>query len=214
MRNAFLGNNIFGIELLTAVHAVIPEHGAVKFDNTLASCFLMEIIDVLGNDSLELPLSLEPDKSLVSLIRLGIRIYQLTLIEIVEDIGMLHKEVMGNDINGTVLGAALGIIDAGAASEVRNAAFRGNPGTAEEYDVIRFGDQFLELFELIFSDAAQSVYTGFQVLTSLMMIDNIVKIKMAVSIVIDTVNIAVTKRTGSTEHLFACNSLLITALLY
>ena len=213
VRHAFLGNHVFCIELLTTVHAIVPEYGTVKLDNALTSRLLMEIIDILGNYRLELTLSLKSYKGFVSLIRLGIRIYQLTLVEIIEDLGMLHKEVMGNDIDGAVLRSALGIVDTGAASEVRNAAFRGNTGTAEEHDVVRFGDQFLKLFELVFPDAAQSVYTGFQIFTSLMMIDKIIQIKMTVSIVIDSVNITVTKRAGSTEHLFAGNSLLITALL-
>ena len=46
-----------------------------------------------------------------------------------------------------------------------------------------------------------------------MMIDKIVQIKMTVTIVIDSVNITVTKCARGTEHLFAGNSLLITALL-
>ena len=124
VRNTFLGCDVFDIELLTAVHAVVPEYGAVKLDNTLTSRLLMEIIDILGNYRLELTLSLKSYKGFVSLIRLGIRIYKLTLVEIIEDLGMLHKEVMGNDIDGAVLRSALGIIDTGAASEIRDSAFR------------------------------------------------------------------------------------------
>ena len=46
-----------------------------------------------------------------------------------------------------------------------------------------------------------------------MMVYKIVKIKVSVTVVIETVEIAMAECSGSAEHLFACNALLVTALL-
>ena len=138
VRYAFLCSNIFNIELLAAVHAVIPEYRTVKLDNTLASGLLMEIIDVLCDYRLELTLSLESYKSLMSLVGSGIRIDKLTLVKVIEIFRMLYKEVVGNDVDRSVLCAALCVIDTGTASEVRNAALCRYTCSAKEHDIVGF----------------------------------------------------------------------------
>ena len=167
MRNAFLSCNILDIELLTAIHAVVPENGTVKLDNALASCLLMEVVDILCDYSLKLALSLKSDESLVSLVRSCIRIYELTLIEVIEIFRMFDEKVMSNDIDRSVLGTALSVIDTCSASEIRDATFRGYTCSAKEHDIIGFLDQLLKLLDLVITDTAESVNPCFHSITSI-----------------------------------------------
>ena len=90
----------------------------MKFNNTLAPCLLMKVIDILGNNRLELALFLKSDKCLVSFIRFGIRIYQFALVEIIE-IFCVRQKIMCNDVYRTIFRTALSIIDTRSASEIR-----------------------------------------------------------------------------------------------
>ena len=84
----------------------------------------MKIIDILGNDRFKLTLSLKSYKSLMSLVGSCVRINKLTLVKVIEIFRMLNKEIMGNDVNRSVFCTALGIVDAGTASEIRNTTLR------------------------------------------------------------------------------------------
>ena len=117
----------------------------------------MEIVDILCDYSLKLALSLKPYKCLMSLVRSCIGIDKLTLIEIIEIFRMFNKEIMGDDIDRSVLSAALGIIDTRAASEVRNTALSRHTGSAKEHDIIGFRNKLFELFYLVIPYAAESV---------------------------------------------------------
>ena len=167
MWNAFLSRDIFDIELFTAIHAVVSEHRSVKLDNTLASCLLVEIIDILCDYCLKLALSLKSYESLVSLVRSCIRIDKLTLVKIEKVFRMLHEEIVSNDVYRSVLSTAFRIIDTGTASEVGNAALCGYTCSAKENNIFGFCDQLLELIDLVFADAAESVNSRFQNNTSI-----------------------------------------------
>ena len=157
MRNAFLGDDIFKIVFLTAIHAVVSEYGTVQLDNALAACFLVEIINVLRDYRLELALSLEPYQSLVSLIRPCIGIDELTLIEIEKVFRMLHEEVVGDDVDRSVFNSAVRIVDTRTGPEIRDSALSRDTCTAKENDVLRIGNDLPELSQLVFSYCSKSV---------------------------------------------------------
>ena len=167
VRNAFLGCNVFYIELLTAVHAVVSVYGTMELDNALAAGFLVKIIDILSDDSLELTLSLKSYESLVSLIRPCIRIDELTLIKIIEIFRMLHEEIVCDDIYWSVFGTALSIIDSGTASEIRDSALGRYTCSAKEHDIFRLFDQLFELLYLVLTDTSESVNSRFHKYTSI-----------------------------------------------
>ena len=167
VRNAFLSRDIFDIELLSAIHAVVSEYRTVKLDNALASCLLVEIVNVLCDYRLKLALSLKSYKSLVCLVRSCIRIDKLTLVKIEKVFRMLHEEIVSDDVNRSVLSTTFSIVDTGTASEVGNAALCGYTCSAKENNIFGFCDQLLELIDLVFADAAESVNSRFQNNTSI-----------------------------------------------
>ena len=117
----------------------------MKLDNALTAGLLVKVVNILCDDSLKLALSLKSYESLVSLIRPCVRIDKLTLVEIIEIFRMLHEKVVSNDVDRSVFGAALRVVDTGSASEVRNSTLCGYTGSAKENDVFRFRDQLFKL---------------------------------------------------------------------
>ena len=114
---------------------------------------------------------------------------------------------MGDYINRPVSYTGVLIIDTGTAAEIRDPALGGHAGTAQEYNVLRFCYQFLKLLDLSVSYTSKPVDTSFHLLTLLIskagMIDHMIYAGAVEYI----------KCTGSTKHLFAKDSLLVTFFL-
>ena len=77
---------------------------------------------------------------------------------------MLHEEIVCDDVDRSVLSAALGIVDACAASEIRDSALCGHTCSAKEHDVFGLIDQLLELLDLVLSNTSESVNPSFHYL--------------------------------------------------
>ena len=155
--DSLLRRDILDIKLLAAIHAIIAEYGTVKFYYALTAGFLMQIIDILCDYRLELTLLLKPDKSLVSLIRLGIGIDELTLIKIKEDIRILYEEIMGNDVYRSVGNAGILIIDSRAGTEIRDTALGGHTCATQKYNILRLRNKLLQLLDLAVPYASEPV---------------------------------------------------------
>ena len=104
----------------------------------------MKTVNILGNGSLELTVTFEPYKSLMSLIGLCIRIAELFPVEIIEFFRMFYEKRMRDNIDGTLSQSRLLIEDTFSASEIRNTALCRDTCSAQKNNIIRLGYQLLE----------------------------------------------------------------------
>ena len=114
----------------------------MEFIDLFAAGCLMQAVNVLGDNSQELAFLFPLGELQVRLVGLGVERQHLIPVETEESFWLLHKEGMGQDGFRRVI--ILLIIESVYAAEIRDTAFRGNAGTAEEDDSMGIGDHLLK----------------------------------------------------------------------
>ena len=126
----------------SAAGAVIAQHGAMKLINAFAAGFLMQAVNVLGHHSGEPALFFPPGENFVGDVWLKAKGQHLLPIESEEILRIPLIEAVADDPLRGILKPL--IVQPVHAAEVRDAAFRRYPRTAEKDDAVAFGDPLFE----------------------------------------------------------------------
>lgn len=113
--------NMFGRVGFSAGAAVVSMDGTMQFEHVFAARFLMETVDILGDNGAEFPLLLQLGQSAMSAVGLGIEGDHLPAVEVEKVLGMGDEKAMAEHGFGRV--AELLAIEAAGAAEVGDAAF-------------------------------------------------------------------------------------------
>ena len=107
-----------------AVHAVVPVNTAMKLQYVFAPCCLMEPVNVLGDDSSELPHLFQSGQGIVGFVWFGIGVKQVLAIVIKKDLRLCHEKIMTQQYFRGIAIGLLGLVDAVLAAEIGDTAFR------------------------------------------------------------------------------------------
>ena len=143
---AALGNadriaDILRREELRALQASVAMDGAVQFQHGFAACFLMESVDVLGDDGAQTASLFQCSKEMMCRIGLGFKGEHLVAVETVELLRMAAEE--GSRQDGFRRKCVCLVVQPVHAAEVGNARFGAYARAAEEHDSAGGGDDLL-----------------------------------------------------------------------
>ena len=122
-------------------------NAAMQFKYFFAACHLMETVNVLGNDSLQLPFRFPLRKFQVSRIGFCPRCNQFVTIKFIKFFGTPNKERMTKNGFGRIL--VLQMIQPVYTSKIGDARFRADSCAAEKYNIIAFIDPFPQQFNAV-----------------------------------------------------------------
>ena len=126
--------HVFGVEEFVAVHAEVAMNAAVQFQDVLAARFLVQAVDVLGDDGFQFARFFQFGQFDVGHVRLSVEGQHLVAVEAVEFFRVIHKERMAEDRFGRVF--IVLVVQTVSAAEIGDAAFRRDAGASEEDDVV------------------------------------------------------------------------------
>ena len=120
-----------GVEL-SALHAAVLPDGSVNLQNFFAARIGVQTVDILGNNAGKLSLFLQLCQSVMGPIRLNAGHKNLRPVKPVKLLRLPHEKGVAEDRLRRIV--ILLIIQPVHTPEIRHAALRGNPGTAEKDD--------------------------------------------------------------------------------
>ena len=138
--------HVFGVEEFVAVHAEVAVDAAVQFQDILTARFLVQAVDVLGDDGFQFAGFFQFGQLDVGHVGLGVEGQHLVAVETVEFFRVVHEEGVAEDRFGRVF--IVLVVQAVSAAEIGDAAFRRYAGAAEEDDVIRIFYHVDEFFNI------------------------------------------------------------------
>ena len=138
--------HVFGVEEFVAVHAEVAMNAAVQFQDVLAARFLVQAVDVLGDDGFQFARFFQFGQFDMGHVGLGVEGQHLVAVEAVKFFRVVHEEGMAEDRFGRVF--IVLVVQAVGAAEIGDAAFRRDAGAAEEDDVIGIFDHVDEFFNI------------------------------------------------------------------
>ena len=150
---AFAARNILGVEdkfsreEFMAFSAVIAENAAVELIDIFTAGSLMETVDILGNDSGQLTLFFQLSQFKVSGIWFSIEAEHFSAVEAIELRSITDEEGVAEDSFRRIV--PLLMVETVNAAEVRDTAFGGHTGAAEEDDAFRAGNNIGKFRDLV-----------------------------------------------------------------
>ena len=144
-------------EALAAAHAVVFKGGAVDLRHVDGAGALVQAVDVLGDDARQFPGFFELGQLVVGPVGLYAAGLELLAVEFEEHVGVALEAVDGEQVFRLVLLElhVAHVVEAVLGAEIRDAAFGGHAGTAEEhglirlvYDLVEFVVHFLSCHEV------------------------------------------------------------------
>ena len=128
--------DLLGIKEFMAVLAEIAVDTAVQFQDVFTTAFLMETVDILSNDGFQLARLFQFSQLFVGHIRLGRkgRVQDFVPVEPVKFIGVLFIKRVGQHRFRRIF--VMLVIQPVFTAEIRDAAFCGNAGTTEKYNIV------------------------------------------------------------------------------
>ena len=119
---------------LPALLTVVAQRAAVELQHLLAACLLMQAVDVLGDDSLQLPSGLQLRQLVVGCVGLGIGTQKLAAVKTEELLRiLLIKSVTENGLRRIII---LLMIQPVYTAKIRDPGLRADTGTAKKDDII------------------------------------------------------------------------------
>ena len=146
VRHTFRLPHIFRIKKFAAARTVISVDAAVELQYLFAPGFLVQTIDILGDDCLQAALLLPLGQFPVSRIGFGIQDQHLVFIEPVKFLRIFHEKGMTQ--NGFRRIGIFLVIQSVLTSEIGDPAFCRNTRTSEKYNVFTAFDPFFQPFDL------------------------------------------------------------------
>ena len=134
--------DIFRREEFAALCAVVPVNTAVKLINFFAAGGLVQAVDVLGDNGKQFSFLFPLGQFQVSFVGLRFQGKHFIPVKAEEFFRLLHEEGVGQDGFRRII--VFLIVKTVHAAEVRDAAFRGDTGAAEEDDTGAFINILLE----------------------------------------------------------------------
>jgi hypothetical protein len=121
---------------------------AVQFDNRFASRLLVQSVDVLGYHSCKLAVSFEAGECFVGFVGAYSIDHHFFPVKSEEFLGMAQEKKLAQDGFRRIIPVL--VVESVGTSEVRNAAFGGYSGAAEEHDCGAVCNQLLQQYNFVF----------------------------------------------------------------